>query len=292
MLRVLAGRDARMYDHEGRIAGFDRLSQGLDLCLMNDEAFDYPRAYRLSRLGFLLMAVGLVPCCILEVATLAGALCNPRLVRWIEHSGVKVILDTTTPWVTLAGSTILWTAWETTTWRRRAGLLMTMCLVDVACWFINLGDPNNLGEYAYFRDQFQSAMGWAQFALIASLSGDLLGHLGVEEAEESSKSTQSLASTGAVIWMLLFLETTNLRAGWPLQKAPAIGFHTWILALGSFVIRTICLLQVTALVLAAVQRLNDVDGSDDETTRPRGGDGSSPDGEFGLFEVVGARDGR
>lgn len=259
---------------------------------MNDETFDYPRAYRLSRLGFFLMAVGLVPASIVAVAMLAGSLSHRGLLRWIDRSGINGILGTTTPWVTLAGATILWTAWETTTWRRRAGLLMTMCLVDVACWFLNLGDPNGVGEYAYFRDQFQSALGWAQFSLIASLAGDLLSHLGVEEAEESSKSTRSLASTGAVIWMLLFLEMTDLRAGWPPQKAPGFALHALLLGITTLVIRTICLLQVTALVLAAFQRLNDVDGSDGETTRPRGGDGSSPDSDFGLFDALGAKDGR
>ncbi|WP_165063717.1 hypothetical protein [Paludisphaera rhizosphaerae] len=231
---------------------------------MQEEAVDFPKAYRWSRLGFFLMALGLVPTCILEVAVLVGRFSEPRLLRWIARSGLLEITDTLVPWATLAGATLLWTAWELPSWRRRAGLLMTMCLVDVACWFVALGDPNGMGEHAFFRNQLGAALGWAQFALIASLSGDVLVHLGVEQAEESSKSTRSLAATGAVVWMLLFVETTDLQAGWPLQRAPAITLHARLLWLANTVIHTICLIQVSALVVAAFRRLNDVGRLEDE----------------------------
>jgi hypothetical protein len=248
---------------------------------MNDESLDYPAAYRLSRLGFFLMAVGLVPICILEVATLAGSLADRRILRWIDRTGIDNVLDTTTPWATLAGATVLWIAWEFPSWRRRAGLLLTMCLVDVACWFINLGDPNNLGAHVLLRRELQAAMGWAQFALIASLAGDMLGHLGVQEAEESSRSTRSLAATGTVIWMLFFLETTDLHAGWPLQRIPALTVHAWLLGLANVMIHAICLIQVTALVVAALRRLNDFDEAGEEKqTAPQRSDESGPYDDF------------
>ena len=260
---------------------------------MHEEAVDYPKAYRLSRLGFFLMAVGLVPICVLEVGLLAGRLVEPRLFLWIVRSGMLDVTDTLSPWATLAGSTILWTAWEVPGWRRRAGLLMTMCLVDVACWFISRGDPNGLGEHAFFRSQLGAALGWAQFALIASLSGDVLVHLDVEQAEESSKSTRSLAATGAVIWMLLFVETADLHAGWPLQRAPAITIHAKLLWLANTVIHTICLIQVSALVVAAFRRLNDVDGSEDDGRKAPGGDGDfDPRGDFEAYDGAGAKDDR
>lgn len=260
---------------------------------MHEEAVDFPKAYQWSRLGFFLMALGLVPTCILEVAVLIGRFSEPRLVRWIVRSGLLEITDMFVPWAMLAGATVLWTAWELPSWRRRAGLLMTMCLVDVACWFINLGDPNAMGEHAFFRSQLGAALGWAQFSLIASLAGDVLVHLGVEQAEESSKSTRSLAATGAMVWMLLFVETTDLQAGWPLQRAPAITLHARLLWLANTVIHTICLIQVSALVVAAFRRLLDVDRIEGEEQKAlRGTKDSDPDNDFAMNPGARGKDDR
>ena len=68
--------------------------------------------------------------------------------------------------------------------------------------------PGRVGSW--LRSNLGQALGWAEFALMASLSGDYLVHLGLDQAEDSAKSTRSLAATGAVIWMLRFCEPTEL----------------------------------------------------------------------------------
>src|SRR5690606_12701394 len=136
-------------------------------------------------------------------------------------------------------------------------------------WFLERGDVQAIGEGGFLRGQLGQALGWAEFALIASLSGDYLVHLGLEQADDSARSTRSLAATGAVVWLLLFCERTNWAAGWPLQPRNFLTLEGWLLLLGSEVIWTIALVQVTALVIASVRQstavLKEMDREDVES---------------------------
>ena len=110
-----------------------------------------------------------------------------------------------------------------------------MCLVDLVLWFLDQRrrPRPGRGRPRWFRQNLGQALGWAEFALMASLSGDYLVHLGRRvRPRDSAKSTRSLAATGAVIWMLRFCEQTNWDAGWPLQRR-AFGIQGWLLYLGS-----------------------------------------------------------
>ena len=85
-----------------------------------------------------------------------------------------------------------------------------------------------------------------------SLSCEILVHLGLPQAAETGKATRSLAGTGAIVWMLFFCEVTNWHV-WPL----AIGrfsLASLLLMLGSTMIFTITLIQVTALTIATTRQ--------------------------------------
>lgn len=241
---------------------------------MNNHATDFAKAYRSSRLGFFLLAAGLILVCAVDVPALACRLMGPparfQFWRWMRETGLTTVVAAATPWATLAGSTVLWAAWDSPGWRRRAGLLMTMCLVDVGSWFLALDDPNFQRPHAFLSLQIGAALGWAQFALLATLSAEILAHFGEEGAEESARATRSLAATGAVLWLLLFFETTDLRAGWPIRPNPWISPHALLLQLGSEVVHAICLVQATALVIAAFRRLNREIPSVDEEAEAAG----------------------
>ena len=111
------------------------------------------------------------------------------------------------------------------------------------------------GQFSWLRSNVGQALGWAEFALMASLSGDYLVHLGLDQAEDSAKSTRSLAATGAVVWMLQFCESTNWDGGWPLRPRMG-GMQGLLLYVGSHLIWTITLIQVTALIIAAFRQSN------------------------------------
>ncbi len=217
---------------------------------------DYLRTYQLCRTGFLSLAVGLVPFALLQVSIIVGqVLVGDRQIEiWLQQATWLDWLPTLTTWSTLIGATLLWGRWDNSSWQRRTSLLMTMCLIDVGIWFLDLGDPQGIGDWAWFRGRFGNALGWAEVALLASLSGDFLTHLGVEQAEESAKSTRSLAASGAMIWLLLFCETANLRDGWPIKPNAQIPRQTLLLSLGTNLIWIICLIQITALVVAAFRQ--------------------------------------
>jgi len=224
---------------------------------MSDEhQIDFLKTYQVCRTGFFFLAIGLVPACFLNLLYLVGQLGDHRIILWLNQTGWSDVVATTTPWATLAGSTLLWNCWNHPGWRRRAGLLMTMCLIDVGIWFLDQGDVQVLGGGAWLRHQFGNALGWAELALLASLSGDYLTHLGIEQADESSKSTRSLAATGAIVWMLLFCEITDFKGGWPLQRNPQITVHARLLWMGEELIGAICLIQATALIVAATRESN------------------------------------
>src|SRR5262249_46404229 len=116
------------------------------------------------------------------------------------------------------------------------------------------GDVGHL----WFRIHLGEALGWAEFALLASLSCDFMTHLGVEQAAETGKATRSLAATGAAVWMLLFLQRTDWKKGWPLEVRRFHTIESLLLDLGSTMIWTITLIQVTALVIAATKQATGV----------------------------------
>jgi hypothetical protein len=212
------------------------------------------KTYQLCRIGFFLLTVSLVPACILSLLIMVALLGDRPLFHQVNDSPWSQWVYTVSVWGSLAGAMLLWGRWDHKSWQRRTGLLLVMCLVDLVVWFMDRGENLLPGNPDWFRANLGQALGWAEFALLASLSGDYLVHLGLSQAEDSARSTRSLAATGAVIWLLKFCELTNWDGGWPLR--PRRNMHGWLLLLGSELIWTITLIQVTALIIAALRQSN------------------------------------
>ena len=213
------------------------------------------KTYQVCRIGFFILTVSLVPACIMTLLAMVGLLGDRGLFQRVVNSPWNEWISTLSVWGSLIGTMLLWGRWEHRSWQRRTGLLLFMCLVDLVSgsWIKGKGMVRAVHEW--FRQNLGQALGWAEFALLASLAGDYLVHLGLELAEDSAKSTRSLAATGAVVWMLQFCESTNWDAGWPLRHRP-FGIQGRLLFLGSQLIWTITLIQVTALVIAAFRQSN------------------------------------
>jgi hypothetical protein len=213
------------------------------------------KTYQVCRIGFFILGASLVPVCIITLLVMIGLLGDRGLLNRVAGSPWNEWTATLSVWGCLIGTMLLWGRWEHTSWQRRTGLLLLMCLVDLVSWFMDQGKADGPAFHEWFRTNLGSALGWAEFALLASLTGDYLVHLGMELAEDSAKSTRSLAATGAVVWMLHFCEATNWEAGWPLRhRNPTIQGH--LLYMGWHLIWTITLIQVTALVIAAFRQTN------------------------------------
>ena len=213
------------------------------------------KTYQICRLGFLILTVALVPACLIALLFLIGLLGDRHLLLWLRNSPWNEWISTISVWGSLIGTMLLWGRWDHRSWQRRTGFLLFLCLIDIVSWFMDHGKGNGPGAHEWLRDNLGAALGWAEFALMASLTGDYLVHLGLELAEESARSTRALAATGAVVWLLYFCESTDWEAGWPLRNR-LLTIPAHLLFLGWNLIWTIALIQVTALVIAAFRQTN------------------------------------
>jgi hypothetical protein len=94
-------------------------------------------------------------------------------------------------------------------------------------------------------------MGWSEFALIATLAGDLASHLGEAHAVDLARSVRSLATTSALLWFLYFTYMTDwIPPLWPLRVRP-MNQLTFMLFLAYHVLLAIILVQSTSLCLLA-----------------------------------------
>ena len=95
--------------------------------------------------------------------------------------------------------------------------MLALCMADVVLWLIARGEVLGLhgGDigHEWLRMIIGRAMSWGRMALLSSLAGDYLVHLGVENASESDKLTRSMTVTGALVWMLFICQQTNWPTG-------------------------------------------------------------------------------
>ncbi len=227
-----------------------------------DPARDQERSrYRLCRLALIFQTIGLSIATMTYLIGLPAILFRPRPLVWLLHSPVWRWIDAPVVWSCLIAWYLFWGRWREPSWMRKSGLLLAMGVVDVALWTMTHGTDLGLrtGEvgHQWLRENLGTALGWAEYALSAGLACDVLTHLGVKRAEETGRSTQSLASTGAAVWLFGFCLQTNWSAGWPLMRGPLF-MEALLLELGSMLIATITLIQIAALSIAAAKRCSEV----------------------------------
>jgi hypothetical protein len=225
--------------------------------MFEEEREQLRRNYQLCRLGFGVTAVGLVLACIESLLHLFGRL-QPVFLSTLTDSPWYQWLETPITWCPLIGVSLLRGSWDQSSWRRRASLLLVLCLGLLGLWFFSRGESLGLlfGHvgHGWFRRHAREALDWSKIALLSSLAGAHLVHLGVEQARDSDKATRSTIVTGAALWMILFCQQTNWAAGWPLQRRRFGGLEWYLLQHGWLLIWTITLIQVTGLVISAARQ--------------------------------------
>ena len=216
------------------------------------------RTLRRRQLGFSALGLALVIASLTTVGRLIllfsgrgvalGALLGIPQWNMIEESSVV--------WSSLIGVALLWGRWPDRNWQRRSGLLLMMCLVDLILWSLDHAPEIGLFEgklgHHWFRESLGAALGWSEFALIASLAADIAAHLGEPQALDFGKAARSLSTTGAMVWFMYFYFRTDWshRPFWPLCDKPFNG-GSLMLLLGWLVLLAINLVQNSALTLLA-----------------------------------------
>src|SRR5262249_21522108 len=239
--------------------------------------FDFEReqlrkTYQLCRLGFAITAIGLTIASFASVLGLLGFF-QRNLFNLIHNATWYQWLRTPIVWCALIGATLLWGRWNHASWQRRVGMLLLICLVNLALWFVAHGEAmglqvGNVG-HRWLRENIGLALRWGSFALLARLACDYRVPVGVEHAGDSAKSSRSMTATGALVWMLFFSQQAEWSAGWPLRPRRIGGVEGDLLVYGFSLIWTITLIQVTALVFSAARQtghvLNEMDQEDQES---------------------------
>jgi hypothetical protein len=236
--------------------GFSDLTAG-DWVDPAEERARLRRRLRRYRLGFSCLCLALVVASLATIGWLILILSQRGqplgAVLGIPHW--DLIEESTIVWGTVIGGCLIWGPWPDRNWQRRSGLLLLMFLVDAVLWSLDHATELGLTEvkvgHDWFRHSLGMALGWSEFALIASLTADMAAHLGEPQAVEFGKATRSLATTGAMVWFLYFYFRTDWRAPiWPLRDRPP-NPGSAMLGLGYTVLVAINLVQVTALSLLA-----------------------------------------
>jgi hypothetical protein len=216
------------------------------------------RRLRRHRLGFSLLGLALVVASLSTIGNLILFFSRQRmnlgavfgLPQWDLIEGSVVVLGS------LLGVALLFGRWPDESWQRRSGLLLMMCVVDLVLWSLDHADALGVSDvkivsHEWFRHALAAAMGWSEFALIASLAGDTAAHLGEPQAIDFAKAVRSLATTAAMVWFMYFYMRTNwAKPVWPLRERPMDG-NSIMLLLGWLVLSAILWVQVTGLSLMA-----------------------------------------
>lgn len=216
------------------------------------------RTYEVCRMGFGILSAALVLACFTSVMPLLrhfypGLYSQITAAAWYRWLGVPIT------WGSLLGVITLWGRFDHPGWQPRMGLLLVMSLADAGLWFLEHGEALGIADgnfgHEWLLGHVGEALGWAEFALLAGLSSEYLEHLGEDHARESGRATRSMAATGAVLWLLMFCDRTDWRAGWPIMPRPFFrAIEEYLLYQASILLWAITLFQVTALVIAATNR--------------------------------------
>lgn len=181
--------------------------------------------YRLCRVGFTLVSIGLGLLCLSAAADLAYMFTfQPWLAKLLTGEFWKWAVAGPITWTTFLGSYFLWAGWADPRWRRRAGMLLLLNLFDMIQWTLNhhvdLNLPMRVGGvgHEWFRDQFAQGLGWVEFWLFADLAADLATYTGSDQAEGRRARVRTLVGIGAILWAIQFTSLTDWRPPlWPLR---------------------------------------------------------------------------
>ena len=92
-----------------------------------------------------MLSGALVLACLTSLLALSVPFGGLPLLLWLKNMAWWRWHDAPVVWGTLVGSYLLWGRWKERGWQRRAGLLLLMCGVDLALWFLD--HMQHLGLY-------------------------------------------------------------------------------------------------------------------------------------------------
>ena len=211
------------------------------------------RQIRRYQWGFTALGFGLIIASLFSVGSLLLIFFNRGVLG--QLAAWDFVEETTVVLATVVGSGLLWGGSKDESWRRRSGLLLMMCLVDLVLWSIDHAPTLGLSDMTIghepFRRALGHALGWSEFALIASLAAGMAASLGEPRALDLGRAVRSLTTVGAAVWFAYFFLRTDWSPPiWPLRERP-LNLELLYLWIGSAFLSTAVLVQVTMICLYA-----------------------------------------
>ena len=223
---------------------------------MDLESEELRRRYRIGRAGFGFIALGVGFLCLNASAYLAFFLSREMdILNLIESPLWNWLVGAPITGGTVLGTFLIFGCWPDSSWRRRAGALVVMHLIDVALWTLSNGEELGLdfGEigHEWFRSQLAEGMGWLEFLLFIGLANDLIGRSGHAKGLQTGRGARLVSSVGFAFWLVVFFDQTDWDRQWPLVRLPLNNAKAVLLLLGSTILLAIAAFQVTAVCLTA-----------------------------------------
>ena len=207
-------------------------------------------------LGFAVLGGGLIVASLFTLGWLLAFMTGQRALL-LTILGWEFPQQTVVVFSTLVGAFLLCGAWPDEGWRRRSGVMLMLFLGDLVLWSVDhatrLGLVDTPFGHDYFRNALGQAIGWWEFALIASLGSRMAAHLGESRAVDLGRAVRSLNLVGAVVWFAYFFIHTDWTTPlWPLRERP-LNLEVFYLHLIATFLQATVLVQVTMLTFFAAK---------------------------------------
>ena len=216
---------------------------------------------RTCRAGFALVALGLTLLGFSAAVDTVLLLTGSDVLLWLmQRRAWTWLVDAPITWMTLLGAYLLWGGWASPLWRRRAGVLLLLNIIDAVQWGIDhnglLGLRLGTVGHPWLRGQIGLAFNWIEFALFARLAAKLASHLGDESAIDADNKIRALSAAGGALWAIGFIHLTAWNHGWPLvpRGGPRVAGEAALIWLGKAALMFFTTLNIVALCILARRR--------------------------------------
>ena len=225
------------------------------------------RRYRLVGLGLLF---GSVAAGVMAVDAAAWLLYwvqigNPQaqtIGNFLSGDGWQWGAGTTIVGAAFFGSALLMGRWDEPAWRRRSGLAFLLAFGGLFFWSLQHAHELGLSETplpeAWARDGARHTLRWFWMGTVAVLAASVGEHLGREDARESGATVVALMVVSGLLYALFFIQTTNWRAGFPLQRLPWITPLIWLMLISLCALRALATFLLTRLCLDSSRRCSEI----------------------------------
>jgi hypothetical protein len=159
-----------------------------------------------------------------------------RLIQFLQKREWLLFVTSVVSWSAFFGSVALVRCWPEPYWRRRSNLLFVVSLLGVVLWGMRHAVPLGLASQEIpllpWVIQLSVGLRWIWLGLLASLSAEVLLHLGQGGADKLRAGILATIATGVAFWIMTLMLDLFPAFGPPRRGGPRVWFAAWMQFLG------------------------------------------------------------